>query len=185
MLDAWRTETAGLLHALTGSPATTLELIVLVAAGLVAITAVLRMGTALLGTPMSDLGRALQVMLLGSLITLSAVVAARLYVVPRCPSTALRPFIAPAAALLAVMGGAVTVSRAVHRGNYLVNSFAVLLAVTAAAAVVLLGRAAFDSFGAGEKRSEELRERREDLERYMQRRPENDGALARDAGAAC
>ncbi|MBM4144224.1 MAG: hypothetical protein FJ225_11625 [Lentisphaerae bacterium] len=184
MLDAWKTETLRLLRTLTGGPDTTVEFIVLIVAALIAITAVLRLATALLGTPMSDIGRALQVMLLGTLVTLLATVAARLYVVPRFSGAAIKPLIAPAAAVLAVLAGAAVISRAVHRGNYLINLAAVILAVAAAASVVLLGRAAFDTFGAGERRTEKLKERRQDLERYMRHRPQSDGPAARPS-AAC
>ncbi len=170
-MTSWTSELGAIIQQLAGNPDSAIEKGVILFVGVVACVIVQFLAARMLSMTMVNVGRATGVMIVCIDAALAAATAARLYLVPLVESNALRPFLPPAAALVAVLAIAAPVACLTEHGNYMQGVASILLAVAAALFVGFLVKAGFGAASQGNREMDKTREHKRQIEKLFHTTP--------------
>jgi len=170
-MTTWTSEINAMIRAAMGNPGSTLELAVLALLSLIACTVIVMLGSKFTRMGVVEVNRSVLTVLIGCAVALAAAVAARLYVEPQMESSELARFVAPAAAVLAVLVIVVPLLCLLQKGNYFKALPPVILGILAGALIVILVGAWFGAAKSGSKRLDKTRKRKQEIENFIRLSP--------------
>ncbi len=143
----FKAELYNLIRHLAGDPASIMQMIVVLALGIVVCVLVFEKLNSVLGTPLTGIGLSAIVLLIAAIVLIVSVVSVKLWLVPDLSSAALRaslPFVTALAVLLVIV---IPLFCFVQKAKYFQALLCLALSVCAASAVILLANACYDAAG--------------------------------------